>query len=206
MSEYMVVCGQIHVDKAGWKAALKHDLRLPVTDYSEEGEASDAIFATTVEELFTVAESGDEWFDALQRKWTLNEYDAKAKVWRFSVPLHDDLWADLEGRGAMPSSLLELLQKTTKGETDLLVLFWDVAEKISEAFRIGAESGVSKVALGSLHPAAVKKLVKGELSAGLAALGQAPTVAPVQAPLVKTAAAVPKKIAAKKKAPAKKPR
>jgi hypothetical protein len=202
----MIVCGQLHVDKAGWKAALKHDLKLPVTDYSEEGEESDAIYATTVEELFTVATSGDEWFDALQRKWTLNEYDAKAKVWRFSVPLHDDLWGDLEGRGAMPSSLLQLLQKTTQGESDLLILFWDVAEKITEAFCIGAQSGVAKLSLGSLQPAAVKKLVKGELSAGLAALGQSLTVAPVQAPLVTKAAAVPKKADAKKKAPAKKAR
>ena len=195
----MVVCGQVHVDKAGWKAALEHELKLPVTDYSEEGEPSEAIYATTVEELFSVAESGDEWFDALQRKWTLNEYDAKAKVWRFSVPLHDDLWADLDARGAMPTALLELLQKTTKGEADLLVLFWDVAEKITEAFRIGAESGVAKVSPGSLPVSAVKKLVKGELSAGLAALGHSLTVAPVQAPPVKRAAAVPKKVAAKKK-------
>lgn len=203
MSEYMVVCGQIHVDKAGWKAALKHELKLPVTDYSEEGEPSDAIFATTVEELFSVAESGDEWFDALQRKWTLNEYDAKAKVWRFSVPLHDDLWTDLEARGAMPSSLLELLRKTTKGEADLLVLFWDVAEKISSAFRIGAESGVSPLPLAALQAAAVKKLMKGELSAGLAALAQAIKAPPAPPVLVKKApeqTPVPKKKALAKKA------
>jgi hypothetical protein len=200
----MVVCGQIHVDKAGWKAALKHELKLPVTDYGEEGEPSEAIYATTVEELFSVSESGDEWFDALQGKWTLNEYDAKAKVWRFSVPLHDDLWADLEARGAMPSVLLELLQKTTKGESDLLVLFWDVAEKLSSAFRIGAESGVSPLPIASFPPTAVKKLVKGEMSAGLAALAQVLKAPPVPQVLVKKAPE--KKPAPKKKAPAKKAR
>jgi hypothetical protein len=202
MSEYMVVCGQIQLDASAWKDALAYELEVPFTQYSDVGEESEGLYVTSLEDLFSVQESGDAWFDDLQRQWTLNEYDRKNGLWRFSVPFHDDLWGDFSSRGVMPSTLLTYLAKTTTGAADPVLLFWHCHEALTAAFIVG-NGHVAEVPIASLAPGAVKDLFSGKLSAGLEALGAAVVPARKKSPKKATGTVPANKKPAVKKRPKK---